>query len=111
MKTRNGFVSNSSTTSFSIYGFSTDNFIDDSGEADYDIVEGVVEKFKNADLEAYLDEPGVIYVGQSWSTIDDNETGKQFKDKVTKLIKDCIKDNKLKLGKITMESIEETIAS
>jgi len=31
-----------------------------------------------------------IYIGMSWDKIKDDETGRQFKDRVESLIKDCL---------------------
>jgi hypothetical protein len=100
MKIRNGFVSNSSSSSFCIYG----------AEFDYDeIIELCIENKlieENFDyseegievaLEAICKKIGLSYetgsyedtrcwIGRDWQYIGDNETGKQFKD--------CIK-NKL----------------
>lgn len=74
MKIRNGFVSNSSSSSFCIYGVYVDsmskelrencskqNLYVTSGDPNYD--------------EGY-------YIGREYSSIKDDETGKQFKDDV-----------------------------
>ena len=74
MKIRNGFVSNSSSSSFCIYGTSVD-------------IDGNIEEMiENTGLEIhnYYD---TIYVGRSWSSIKDDETGAQFKESVNKALK------------------------
>ena len=98
MKIRNGFVSNSSSSSFCIYG----------GEVDFEVIAKVFEKhgrefdkedeYENRDtLEALLKELDlgikVIYtdeyycegnylLGRDFDCIGDNETGGQFKKSV-----------------------------
>jgi len=70
MKLRQGFVSNSSTTSFCIYGA---YFSDDSKLKD--------KNFNNFDCYYEPYESGV-YLGISWPSIKDDETGAQFKQRV-----------------------------
>ena len=71
MKIRNGFVSNSSTTSFCIYG-TTVKKISEQYEDDYKI----------GDLEVNRLSWGDYYVGLSPDSIGDNETGAEFKARV-----------------------------
>ena len=143
MKIRNGFVSNSSTTSFCIYGASVDNgeqsnidilkkiknglpeiyneflkgqenkeyykdkldFLrnidklteEDEEELDCDtkyIVEDLLEKLN---VYTYYPPCGTCYMGRSWSSIKDEETGKQFKEKVEEIFKNLFGDD-VKLG-------------
>ena len=70
MKVRSGFVSNSSTTSFLIYGT-----ILKDGE------ENKVYS-KELSIEYGPDYDDKIYLGASWDTVQDYETGKQFKERV-----------------------------
>jgi hypothetical protein len=78
MKIREGFVSNSSTTSFCIYGA----FLEDTEEIDE-------EKAGKLGLEIEYDDYG-IYVGKSWPSIKDDQTGGEFKkgieDQIAKLL-------------------------
>lgn len=76
MKIRIGFVSNSSNTSFCIYGIYIKNDSEDLQEA-----------IRILDLYQHYgqDEDG-LYVGKQWSDIKDDETGKQFKDSVKEKI-------------------------
>lgn len=79
MKTRNGFVSNSSTSSFCIYGAMVDrNKVNE-------------EEMEKWGLEVYYGdsnwEQDKIYVGKSWSSIKDDETGAQFKKQIESLLK------------------------
>jgi hypothetical protein len=90
MKIRQGFVSNSSTTSFCIYGTDLSEF-----------KEELEEKFKVegewAILEAVEKETGLftssgqesenLYIGRKLASIKDEETGKQFKEGVKEKIK------------------------
>ena len=109
MKVRLGFVSNSSTSSFCIYGVSLDEtedakflakffvtdpldeFLPDSqtdselpeedrvGEVDMDALDEAAGKLK---LESYNPEGCGYYIGRSWSAVRDDQTGKQFKEEV-----------------------------
>ena len=100
MKVRSGFVSNSSTSSFLIYGAYLDtskleellgiNQVEPSDSADsdeevdrvekdvYDILE---EKCGEFDLEL-TDGTYGYYIGASWDSVGDSETGKEFKQRV-----------------------------
>ena len=98
MKVRNGFVSNSSSSSFCIYGTSMDlsdliekvresNLIPEDeldrleeNEELYEIAELVKEKIGLSSYQDY--ENDSIWFGREWSTIDDDETGKQFKEDI-----------------------------
>lgn len=78
MKTRIGFVSNSSTTSFLIYGISAE-----SNELNVDDVYDTAEK---NGLNCYqLDYE--YYIGISWNKVKDDQTGLQFKESVQEKIK------------------------
>lgn len=83
MKIRNGFVSNSSTSSFCIYGA----VIKD------DISEEAVES-AGLEIHHYFDED-TQYIGRSWKNIKDDETGLVFKksveEKIAKLFGNNIK--------------------
>jgi hypothetical protein len=108
MKVRNGFVSNSSTSSFCIYGIAIerDHFLralteeakkglnlggegdeDEDGEQWYE----VREAFETTDFQTqfgiHLEVQGpydsdYIYIGRSYDGIGDNETGGQFKQSI-----------------------------
>ena len=110
MKVRTGFVSNSSSSSFCIYGaffeqgeidFSeldavnaeneNDNEKDDYYEDDYEICRrpssACEMRASKLGLECYyFDGSDGNYVGVSWSSIGDDETGSQFKERVKKAI-------------------------
>ena len=87
MKIRSGFVSNSSTTSFCIYGIS----LTWGNRAKVDSLGWQVLKDNN--LETHYSEDGnAVYVGRSWSTIKDDETGGQFKKSIQDKVKELFGD-------------------
>ena len=112
MKLRAGFVSNSSTCSFQIYGIS---------EELYDVKEKLQEEhgmpipdddkqvngeyFDEGEwLEEFFSQYGLsvetiydwdaIFIGRCWSTVGDDETGKQFKDGIKKSIEEVFGSEK-----------------
>lgn len=99
MRIRNGFVSNSSTSSFLIYGahleiekareltskLGTGPELDEevSGWAIHQYFEALV-KDNNVKLciESQNPDDYGLYIGRSWNEVGDNETGKEFKNKI-----------------------------
>jgi len=81
MKIRKGFVSNSSTTSFCIYGAFLETYV---GECHSDMWSEV----KKYNLEIHTDQDSGYYVGRSWDTIADDQTGKQFKESIKEALKE-----------------------
>ena len=79
MKIRNGFVSNSSSSSFCIYGTNI-------GES-RDEVNAIEEKIKELglNLEVHYGEY-TRYVGRSWCSIGNDETGKAFRDSIDEAV-------------------------
>jgi len=86
MKVRIGFVSNSSTSSFCIYGCNC------SGLFDYEIGEEMSRK-TDYFLEYYNIEDGEIQcLGFSLKQIKDDQTMGQFKEEARKVIRQLFKD-------------------
>ena len=100
MKIRNGFVSNSSSSSFCIYGSSFDLYdfmrecklVDDEmrekyeEDGEYWEITEMIEK--KTGLEIHVYEDGELWIGKSWSSIGDDETGKDFKENVENIMKE-----------------------
>jgi hypothetical protein len=94
MKIRTGFVSNSSTTSFCIYGIAIENknklkdawekLFPDNPFTDndmYDMCESISDKLKlvtHVGQEVYNH-----YIGKDWTSIPDDVTPREFKKEIT----------------------------
>ena len=101
MKVRQGFVTNSSSSSFCIYGICVELLATPEllkalikGDEDINNIEEA-EKALNNEYDYAVDLIGEVlhpegddyYVGEEWSSIRDNETGKQFKTNIEKRLK------------------------
>ncbi len=116
MKIRLGFVSNSSTTTFCIYGAGVDEsdvrkILIEKGIATQEGLDmyGIGEFFPDeamGDLDCIVDYEGnYTYFGRYYYSIGENETGSQFK-------KDVEEKMKKFFGKeIECKTIEKTISS
>ena len=99
MKIRAGFVSNSSTTSFLLWGMSVE-YEDLKDE----IKEKITEKHWHdeildfiEDLETFYDDndwDDYIYIGKHYNTLKDDETGREFKNSVENTLKKIVKEFK-----------------
>ena len=112
MKIRVGFVSNSSTSSFCIYGvyfnsgeltrIITTPYIkakilltsinkdetDSNKIKNYDLIEEILNTFPEIDLEYYCPEGSDgVYVGRDWTSIQDEQTAGEFKKSIRETIK------------------------
>lgn len=80
MKIRRGFVSNSSTTSFCIYGART--------KVDEDNYEGDLWKeTQELGINYEYGQCDDYYLGAAWRSIKDDETGAEFKERVKAAVK------------------------
>ena len=95
MKIRNGFVSNSSSSSFLIYGTcaSKENVIKGLKAAGVEVHDESYVKIEGLDVQSPFDDGG-LYIGSSWSDVGDDETGAQFKARVEALIQKFLPDAK-----------------
>lgn len=59
----------------------------DEDEYDLDISMLFEDMFPELELENHYGQGGELYVGRSWSSIKDDETGKQFKDSIEASLK------------------------
>jgi hypothetical protein len=107
MKTRQGFVSNSSSTSFAVYGYDleVDEFVDkfgplvekeafdkknyrDDNDGVNELVYSVQKIFDKSWEIIHSWEQEEVIIGRTLISIKDTETGKEFKDSVKKKLKE-----------------------
>ena len=88
MKIRLGFVSNSSSVSFCIYGVYVDCPDDEEEET-------LLNSAEKMGLYCRGDQCNEgLYIGRMWSSVGDNETGKQFKESTQEMINELPIDDK-----------------
>lgn len=81
MKTRLGFVSNSSSCSFLIYGLYLDDKYVPNGLQTWKYVNELEKKVVGKRIQVVSGYDST-YLGLSWDGIKDNETGAQFKETI-----------------------------
>lgn len=84
MKLRKGYVSNSSTTSFCIFGAR----LPDDISSKYEVLEE-----EKTDLSIHYGEIGDVYVGESYENMDDSQTKKQFEEEILAKLKELFGDD------------------
>lgn len=87
MKIRNGFVSNSSSSSFLIYGVEL--------AIESEKREGIENLAYKAKMACHQHDDGGLYLGHSWDAVRDDETGKQFKDRTEAEVKKILEEAKV----------------
>lgn len=94
MKARHGFVSNSSTTSFCIYGTKIDSDTLNNGKEGsgfYHLVDQANKLGYTLEIHSgNSDGSNAKYIGRSWSMIGDDETGRQFKEYIEKAVTELL---------------------
>lgn len=97
MKFRNGFVSNSSSSSFLIYGTYVDRTefekaVKAAGIKEYS---GYPSETCLPGLNAWDPDGDYVYLGLSWDSIGDDQTGAQFKKGVEEAIRKILPNAKI----------------
>lgn len=106
MKIRTGFVSNSSSSSFLIYGVSFEKsellkILSAKLNKPADEIDIHEDFEKLTGYYVYHPCDGDYYMGRSWSSIQNDETGKQFKDSIEKDFKEIFGDG------VKVQTLEE----
>lgn len=100
MKIRTGFVSNSSTTSFTIYGISLseksevkdawNKLFPDKPFDDEEFCDMCEDIAKKLELTMHYGEEGyTMYIGKDWEDIPDDVTPRQFKKEIEDKLKEA----------------------
>ena len=94
MKIRYGFVSNSSSSSFCAYGTCINDYqeYDDNDEPKHDLD----KLLKDTCLDYMIGDDNELYIGRAPSTIEDDETGKEFRERAKRDILEHFPDVKVK---------------
>jgi hypothetical protein len=114
MKIRIGFVSNSSTSSFLIYGTTLEKdelqqllikslppesivYLGSNKDVDeidvYETLYGILNTYGLESYRPYYD--STFYIGASWSSVGLDETGRQFQERVQNGVKALLKKDDL----------------
>ncbi|MEN6550055.1 MAG: hypothetical protein ABFE07_28770 [Armatimonadia bacterium] len=95
MKIRTGFVSNSSSQSFLIYGLCFEAvselpvFAEKAESEDFDEYDEMDKLAEKHGLEYHDPDGGSLYLGRSWAMVGDHQTGAEFKAAVKKAIEEA----------------------
>lgn len=86
MKIRNGFVSNSSSVSFCIYGARLPSDLSKD-----------IRNLRDYNLDDFYGEFDDVYLGQDYTSMNEDETRREFEERIEKSLKDLFKDDYDKL--------------
>jgi len=120
MRIRTGFVSNSSSSSFCIFGTATSidlsklfnkDIDEDSDEYNYDWSDTLAGELGNGFIvrrpEGYDD----YFVGLSWPRIGEDETSRQFKQRIQDRILEVFKAHNIPTEDLKFQTHQETFYS
>ena len=98
MKIRQGFVANSSSSSFLIYGTCLDTDTKDKDGNKINQYRTDIDKDLSISLHGRGDGYSGTYLGMSWDCVGDDETGSQFKARIEGEVKKFLGRDNIEFG-------------